>query len=225
MTYPKDQLGGVGGLSSASASTMIATQLTPYISSASVATALGGYITSASVASMVAGYLTSASANLGQYVTSGSLNTALAPYLTSASAALSTYVTSGSLATALSPYITSNSASVALATKAALSQTDFISGIIASPANQDYRIVEKLPYAIVITEVATKSSSGVCTVTGKINSTALGGTPNSVTSTQSSQAHSSSNTAASGDVVVLTVSSASACVDLSFAVKFTRTLA
>jgi hypothetical protein len=204
---------------------MIATQLTPYISSASVATALGGYITSASVASMVAGYLTSASANLGQYVTSGSLNTALAPYLTSASAALSTYVTSASLATALSPYVTSNSVSVALATKAALSQTDFISGIIASPANQDYRIVEKLPYAIVITEVATKSSSGVCTVTGKINSTALGGTANSVTSTQSSQTHSSSNTAASGDVVVLTVSSASACVDLSFAVKFTRTLA
>jgi hypothetical protein len=185
MSYEKDQF-GAGGLSSASASAMIAAQLAPY--------------------------LTSASAALGTYVTSSSLATALAPYLTSASASLGNY-------------ITSNSASAALATKAALSQTDFISGIIASPANQDYRIVEKLPYAIVITEVATKSSSGVCTVTGKINSTALGGTANSVTSAQSSQTHSSSNTAASGDVVVLTVSSASACVDLSFAVMFTRTLA
>jgi hypothetical protein len=108
---------------------------------------------------------------------------------------------------------------------ATTSQTDFISGIIASPANQDYRIVEKLPFAITITEIATKSASGTCTVTGKINTTALGGTANSVTSTQSSQTHASSNAASASDAIVLTVSSNSSCVDLSFTVKFTRTLA
>jgi hypothetical protein len=108
---------------------------------------------------------------------------------------------------------------------AARAQTDFLSGIIASPANQDYRIALNLPYGLTIVNVTTRSASGTCTLTGKINTTALGGTANSVTSSESTQAHASSNAAVAGDDIVLTISSNSSCVDLSFLIEFTRTLA
>ena len=107
---------------------------------------------------------------------------------------------------------------------AATTQTDFISGIIASPMDQDYRIVLNIPYAITITELTTRSASGTCTLTGKINTTALGGTANSVTSSEQSQSHGSANVASVGDDIVLTISSNAATVDLSFLIKFTRVL-
>jgi hypothetical protein len=52
-----------GFLTSASASVMMAAQLTPYITSASVATALSPYITSASVSAAIVNFITSASAS------------------------------------------------------------------------------------------------------------------------------------------------------------------
>jgi hypothetical protein len=109
---------------------------------------------------------------------------------------------------------------------AAASQTgEQISGFIASPSNKDYRIVVDMKHGGTITEVTTRSASGTCTATWKINTTALGGTANSVSSTETTQSHSSSNVIAAGDDIVLTVSSNSSCADMSFTIKYTRTLA
>jgi hypothetical protein len=114
----------------------------------------------------------------------------------------------------------------ALAAKAASSQAEEqISGFIASPSDKSYTIALKMAHGGTITETTTKSASGTCTATFKVNSTALGGTANSVSSTEQSQAHSSSNTFVAGDDIVLTVSSNSSCADMSFSIKYTRTLA
>lgn len=107
---------------------------------------------------------------------------------------------------------------------ATLTQTDFIAGIIEAPADQDYRLIVNAPYAMTIASTTTRSLSGTCTATFKINTTALGGTANSVSSTESEQSHGSANAVAAGDDIVVTVSSNSSCVDLSFTIKFTRTL-
>lgn len=113
-----------------------------------------------------------------------------------------------------------------LADKAAKSQTaEQISGFLSSPANKDYRIALNMAHGGTITETTTRSASGTCTATFKVNTTALGGTANSVSSSEQSQSHSSSNTFVAGDDIVLTVSSNSSCADMSFSIKYTRTLA
>ena len=105
----------LGYITSASASTMVASQLAPYITSASVETRLGNYLTSASAA---ATYTTSA-------LVSTQVSAALVPYLLAQTASvtyttsaivstqittrLGPYLTSASLVTALGPYITSAS--------------------------------------------------------------------------------------------------------------------
>lgn len=100
-----------------------------------------------------------------------------------------------------------------------------IAGFIASPSNKDYKIVVKAAHGGTITETTTISASGTCTATFKINTTALGGTANSVSSTEQSQAHASANVFSAGDDIVITVSSNSSCADMSFSIKYTRTLA
>jgi len=106
-----------------------------------------------------------------------------------------------------------------------LTQTEFISGIIAVPTNADYKIVVNIPYAVTITDTTTISTSGTCTATFKINTTALGGTANSVSISEQTQTHSSANAAAAGDDIVITVSANSTCQNMSFTIKMTRTLA
>src|SRR5512139_3289183 len=108
---------------------------------------------------------------------------------------------------------------------ASTSQTaEMIAGFIASPSDKSYTIALKMAHAGTITETTTKSASGTCTATFKVNSTALGGTANSVSSAEQSQAHAATNTFAAGDDIVLTVSSNSSCADMSFSIKYTRTL-
>ncbi len=108
---------------------------------------------------------------------------------------------------------------------AALSQAgEFIAGYIKTPANQDYRLVVKIPHGGTITETVTRSESGTCTATFKVNTTALGGTANSVSSTEQAQAQASSNTFVADDDIVVTISSNSSCVGMSFTIKYTRTL-
>lgn len=97
-------------------------------------------------------------------------------------------------------------------------------GFIASPSDKDYRIGLKMPHGGTITETTTRSVSGTCTATFKINSTALGGTANSVSTSEQSQSHASNNVFSAGDDIVLTISSNSSCSDMSFMIKYTRTL-
>lgn len=99
-----------------------------------------------------------------------------------------------------------------------------ISGFIEYPSNKDYMIVIKAPYGGTITETTTRSTSGTCTATFKINTTALGGTANSVSSVEQSQLHSSSNVFAAGDDIVITISSNSACLNMSFTIAYTYSL-
>jgi hypothetical protein len=105
---------------------------------------------------------------------------------------------------------------------AGFSAQETFSGLITSPSNKSYTLVLKVPHAGTITETTTISASGTCTATFKINTTSLGGTANSVSSTEQSQAHSSANVFAAGDDLVLTVSSNSSCADLAFTIKYTR---
>jgi chemotaxis protein histidine kinase CheA len=107
---------------------------------------------------------------------------------------------------------------------ASRTQTDFLSVLIAIPEDKTYRLATKLPYGITITEVTSDCESGTCTATVKIDGVALGGTANSVSTTEQSQSHASSNVAAAGTDLELTVSSNSACEGLSLMIKFTRTL-
>lgn len=102
---------------------------------------------------------------------------------------------------------------------------EMIAGFISSPSDKSYTIALKMAHGGTITETTTKSVSGTCTATFKVNSTALGGTANSVSSTEQSQVHSSSNTFVTGDDIVLTVSANASCVDMSFSIKYTRVLA
>ncbi len=110
------------------------------------------------------------------------------------------------------------------ATPVSVELVDAIAGMIAFPANKDYRLVVKIPFDCTITETTTRSASGTCTATFKINTTALGGTANSVSSTENAQAHASANVVAAGDDIVMTISSNSSCLDMSFTIATLRTL-
>ena len=101
---------------------------------------------------------------------------------------------------------------------------DWVSVLIEAPTDRDYTISRNLPLGLTINSITTKSASGTCTVTGKINTTALGGTANSVTTTEQVRTHSSSNVASAGDDLVLTVSSNASCTWLEITVAFTRAL-
>lgn len=107
---------------------------------------------------------------------------------------------------------------------AGLTQVDFLSGHIRSPANQDYRIVEKIPFGATITAFAAKTSSGTITAALKINTTAVTNGSINVTSTQGSATPSAANVMVANDALVLALSSNSSAQNLSFTIKFTRTL-
>ena len=101
---------------------------------------------------------------------------------------------------------------------------EMMSGYIGTVADKDYKIVVKAAHGGTITETTTISESGTATFTFKINTTALGGTANSVSSSEQSQSQSSSNVFAAGDDIVITASSNSSCLGASFTIKYTRTL-
>jgi hypothetical protein len=89
------------------------------------------------------------------------------------------------------------------------------------PENGDQRIVINSQLALTITNVTTRSTTGTATLTVKINTTALGGTANSVSTSEQSQSHSSANVVAVGDDIVLTWASVSACENVSILISGT----
>lgn len=95
---------------------------------------------------------------------------------------------------------------------------------IERPVNQDYNIIVNAPYGLTINEVTSISDSGTCTATFKINTTALGGTANSVSTTEQTQSHSSANSVIVGDDFLVTISSNVQCKGAHFTIKTTRTL-
>ena len=101
---------------------------------------------------------------------------------------------------------------------------DTITGLIETPAAGDYVVMLKSPMTATITETTTKAAAGTATATFKINTVALGGGANSVSTSENSVSHSSSNTILQGDDIVLTLSGVSGCSFLSFSVAMTRTI-
>lgn len=91
--------------------------------------------------------------------------------------------------------------------------------------NGDYKIIVNVSFAGTINETSSISTGGTGTATFKVNSTALGGTANSVSTSEQTESHSSDNTFSAGDDIVITISGASSLEDVSFKIKYTRTLA
>lgn len=105
-----------------------------------------------------------------------------------------------------------------------VSGNEQISGLIdGAVSEKTYTIVLNMRHPGTITKTTTQSVSGACTATFKVNSTALGGTANSVSSSEQEQAHASSNTFVAGDNIVVTISSNSSCTDMNFNIWYTRT--
>ncbi len=96
---------------------------------------------------------------------------------------------------------------------------DGFTGIIEEPDDKDYNLVLRAPYAGEISKVTTQSSSGTCTLTIEINGTPLGGTANSVSTTETDQDHTTANTFVEGDTITWAVSSNSNCDDLAYTLK------
>lgn len=108
---------------------------------------------------------------------------------------------------------------------AGLTQVEGGHWFIPEAENKTYVVIQKTPYAFTITETTTKSVSGTCTVTFRINGTNIGGTANSASSSEQSQSHTSSNAVAEGDTVDFVVTSNSSCLDLAISMAVTRELA
>lgn len=87
-----------------------------------------------------------------------------------------------------------------------------------------YSLALNTPFGFTISDVTTRCDTGTCTATIKINGVSLGGTANSVSSSESTQAHTTANVAAVGDDVTLVISSNSSCENMRLSFKFTRLL-
>lgn len=96
---------------------------------------------------------------------------------------------------------------------------DFVSGLISFPEDGDYRLVVNVPGGRKIQSTTTVSQSGTCTATFKIGATPLGGTANSVSTSEEEQTHSSANVMSAGDDLVLTVSANANCEKMSFTIR------
>jgi hypothetical protein len=115
-----------------------------------------------------------------------------------------------------------DSGDTGLDTKAAKEQAWSDSSLIEAAEDKTYRIVVKSAYAWEITEVVTRSTAGTCDLEVSINGTPLGGDPNSVSTSEASEAHSSANEVAVGDDIELTVSSNSGAEGVSVQLNGTR---
>lgn len=102
------------------------------------------------------------------------------------------------------------------------SSSDGLSGVMEAPSNKTYRILEKSPVLLTITEFTTKMGAGTCTAKLQINGVDV--TTGSIASTTSQQSvtPSAANVVAAGATVQLVVTSVSSAADLSFTFKYTR---
>jgi len=96
------------------------------------------------------------------------------------------------------------------------------SGYLPTVSDQNYVIKINVPFGGTIVEATTICESGTATGTFKINTTALGGTANSISSTEDQQSQASNNVFVAGDDLVLTISSSSSCVGVSYTLKYTK---
>lgn len=99
------------------------------------------------------------------------------------------------------------------------------SGYIQTPANGTFTLTAKAVIAGTINAIkGLKTSAGTCTVTIKINGTAVTGINGlSVTSSTQDANATAANTFVAGDRITLVVASVSSAADLEFTLSATRT--
>ena len=90
---------------------------------------------------------------------------------------------------------------------------------------KDYKLIVNCPIACTINTVTTVCESGTATLTGKINSTALGGAANAVSTSEVTETHTTANAMSVGDDFVLTPSSIASLIGMTVTVKITVDLA
>ena len=99
---------------------------------------------------------------------------------------------------------------------------NMIAGFMVAPQNQTYKLVVKIAHDGTIHETTTICATGTATATFQINGVALGGTANSVSTTEQSQAHTSSNTFVAGDDIEVVISASASIADMSFNIRYDR---
>jgi hypothetical protein len=99
---------------------------------------------------------------------------------------------------------------------------DGIGSVFGAPANGTTLFWLDSPFACTITATTTICTSGTCTATFQINGTNIGGSANSVSTTQTTQTHSSSNLVNVGDNISIVISSNASCANMSFMVTISR---
>lgn len=127
--------------------------------------------------------------------------------------------------TSTTKYPTVNLLKTGLDTKALKAQTSgFPFNIVGTITDRAFKYIN-IPIGFSITKITTRSTSGTGTLTVSINGTPLGGTANSVSSTEQSQTHGSANAVAIGDDIEFTFSSTASLEDCWITVELTKTLA
>ena len=96
------------------------------------------------------------------------------------------------------------------------------SGLIMTPIDKTYMLVLKAPHGGTITETTTKSTAGTCTANFSIDTVTITGGANSVSTIEQSVTRTA--VFAAGTDIAMVVTANSACTDLAFTLKYTRTL-
>lgn len=109
--------------------------------------------------------------------------------------------------------------------KASVSQSWEQSFFFEYPENKSYRMVVNSEIGRTITRLTTICTTGTATVKGQIDGVDLGGTANSVSTSEESQTHSSANVVHVGDNIAIVFSSVSGCENVSVTIAGTLTLA
>lgn len=111
------------------------------------------------------------------------------------------------------------------ANSAAKAQTASFSGLIPTPVNGTYVLILEASFAGTIKRTVTECTSGTASARFRVNSTDVGTTANSVSTTKQSQTHTTANSFLAGDKIAIVISSASSCQNLAFTVEFDLNLA
>lgn len=102
--------------------------------------------------------------------------------------------------------------------------TEVWSWYLEFPVDKTYRVVINCPIEYTIDSVTTDADAGTCDLTVDIDGTPLGGSANSVSTTEEEQLHTSDNTVSIGSTVNLTVDNNAGCEGMTVTIALTRTV-
>lgn len=107
--------------------------------------------------------------------------------------------------------------------KASATQTDTLSVYVVNATNGDMKFLRPFPHGATVTELRTQTVSGSCTVTAKVNTTAM--SPDvSASSSETAQAYSSGNVFLATDNLTITIASNSSAVGLTITLTYSASL-